>query len=144
MSLSSKAQSISDSDIQTVIETLQSDWLTTGPKVEEFESAFADFVGSKEAVAVSNGTAALHATMHALEIGEGDEVLVPTMTFAASANCVLYQGGTPVFVDVDGDTLLLDPTLLEEKINQTTKAIIAVDYCGQPCDYDILRAFVVG
>ena len=87
MSLSSKAQSISDSDIQAVIETLQSDWLTTGPKVEEFEAAFADFVGSKEAVAVSNGTAALHAAMHALEIGEGDEVLVPTMTFAASANC---------------------------------------------------------
>jgi len=134
-----KAQSISDRDIEAVVEVLQSDWLTTGPKVGEFELAFADFVGAKEAVAVSNGTAALHAAMFALDIQSGDEVLVPAVTFAATANCVVYQGGTPVFVDVDAETLLINPELLEEKITSKTKAIIAVDYAGQPCDYDSLQ-----
>ena len=134
-----RAQSISDRDIEAVVEVLQSDWLTTGPKVGEFELAFADFVGAKEAVAVSNGTAALHAAMFALDIQSGDEVLVPAVTFAATANCVVYQGGTPVFVDVDAETLLINPELLEEKITSKTKAIIAVDYAGQPCDYDSLQ-----
>ncbi len=139
MSRFCKAQSISERDIQGVVEVLQSDWLTTGPKVGEFEHAFADFVGAKEAVAVSNGTAALHAAMFALDIHHGDEVLVPAITFAATANCVVYQGGTPVFIDVDAETLLLNPALLEEKITSKTKAIIAVDYAGQPCDYDSLK-----
>ena len=139
MSRFCKAQSISERDIQGVVEVLQSDWLTTGPKVGEFEHAFADFVGAKEAVAVSNGTAALHAAMFALDIQPGDEVLAPAITFAATANCVVYQGGTPVFIDVDAETLLLDPALLEGKITPKTRAIIAVDYAGQPCDYDVLR-----
>ena len=139
MSRFCKAQSISERDIQGVVEVLQSDWLTTGPKVGEFEHAFADFVGAKEAVAVSNGTAALHAAMFALDIQPGDEVLAPAITFAATANCVVYQGGTPVFIDVDAETLLLDPALLEGKITSKTRAIIAVDYAGQPCDYDVLR-----
>src|SRR5512137_2544498 len=93
-------QSIDEEDIQRVVEVLRSDWLTTGPMVERFEKAVADFVGSKYAVAVSSGTAALHAAMAAAGIGPGDEVIVPTMTFAATANAVVFQGGRPVFVDV--------------------------------------------
>ena len=133
-------QWVDEADVQAVVEVLRSDWLTTGPKVGEFEQVFADFVGAREAVAVSNGTAALHAAMYAVGIGLGDEVIVPPMTFAASANCVVFQGGTPVFADVDPDTLLLDPAQVEAKITPRTKAIIAVDYTGQPCDYDALRA----
>ena len=132
-------QWLDDDDVAAVVEVLRSDWLTTGPKVAEFEQAFADFVDAREAVAVSNGTAALHTAMYAIGIGPGDEVIVPPMTFAASANCVVFQGGTPVFADVDPDTLLLDPTQVEAKIGPSTKAIIAVDYTGQPCDYDALR-----
>lgn len=129
-------QWIDEDDIAAVVEVLRSDWLTTGPNVEAFEAAFVDFLGVREAVAVSNGTAALHAAMFALGIGPGDEVVVPAMTFAATASCVLYQGGTPVFADVDPDTLLLDPESLEARITRRTKAIIAMDYAGQPCDYD--------
>ncbi|MBA3534487.1 MAG: UDP-4-amino-4,6-dideoxy-N-acetyl-beta-L-altrosamine transaminase [Ardenticatenales bacterium] len=131
-------QWVDEEDIRVVTEVLQSDWLTTGPKVAEFERAVADFVGAREAVAVSNGTAALHAAIYALGIGPGDEVIVPPMTFAASANAVIYQGGTPVFADVEADTLLLDPAQVEAKITPRTRAIVAVDYAGQPCDYDAL------
>jgi len=133
-------QWIDEADIQAVIEVLRSDWLTTGPRVRKFEQAFADLVSAKEAVAVSNGTAALHAAMYAVGIGPDDEVIVPPMSFAASANCVVFQGGTPVFADVDPDTLLLDPVQVEAEITPRTKAIVAVDYAGQPCDYDALRA----
>lgn len=132
-------QCIDEDDIQAVVDVLRSDWLTTGPKVAEFEQAVADYVGAKEAVAVSSGTAALHAAMYAIRIGAGDEVIVPPMTFAATANCVVFQGGTPVFCDVDPDTLLLDPTKVEEKITEKTRAIIGVDYAGHPCDWDKLR-----
>src|SRR5947209_19727980 len=133
-------QSIDEDDIAAVVEVLRSDWLTAGPKVAEFERAFADFTHSREAVAVSSGTAALHAAMFALGIGPGDEVLVPAMTFAATANCVVFQGGTPVFVDVDADTLLIDPAEAEAKITPRTRAIVAVDYAGQPCAYKELEA----
>jgi len=131
-------QWIDEEDIQAVVEVLRSDWLTTGPKVSEFEQAFACLVGTKEAVAVSSGTAALHAAMYAIGIGPGDEVILPPMTFVATANAVVFQGGTPVFADVDADTLLIDPKEVETKITTQTKAIIAVDYAGQPCDYDAL------
>jgi perosamine synthetase len=107
--------------------------------VKGFEEAFADFVGTKEAVAVSNGTAALHAAMNAIGVGPGDEVIVPTMTFAATANSVVFEGGTPVFADVDSDTLLLDPQSVKERITEDTKAVVGVDYVGQPCRYDALR-----
>lgn len=133
-------QWLDEDDIAAVIEVLRSDWLTTGPKVNQFEEKFADFVGAEEAVAVSNGTAALHAAMYAADIGPGDEVIVSPMTFAASANCVVYQGGAPVFADVDPDTLLIDPAQVEANITPRTKAIVAVDYTGQPCNYDALRA----
>jgi perosamine synthetase len=133
-------QKIDDADVAAVIEVLRSDWLTTGPKVGEFEHDFAAYVGAKHAVAVSSGTAALHAAMYTLGIGPGDEVIVSAMTFAASANCIVFQGGLPVFADVDPDTLLIDPKRVEEKITSSTKAIIAVDYAGHPCDYDSLKA----
>jgi len=133
-------QSIDEDDIQAVVQVLRSDWLTTGPMVSEFEGAFAQYVNAREAVAVTNGTAALHAAMFALGIGPGDEVIVPALTFAATANSVVYQGGTPVFADVEYDTLLVDPKSVEARITPRTKAIIAVDYAGQPCDYDALTA----
>ncbi|NQT73463.1 MAG: UDP-4-amino-4,6-dideoxy-N-acetyl-beta-L-altrosamine transaminase [Chloroflexi bacterium] len=132
-------QSIDEQDVAAVCSVLRSDWLTTGPKVEQFEQAVADYVNAKHAVAVSSGTAALHAAMFALGVGPGDEVIVPPMTFAATANCVLYQGGTPVFADVEADTLLIDPAQVETNITAKTKAIIGVDYAGQPCDWDALR-----
>jgi perosamine synthetase len=133
-------QSIDDGDVSAVVDALRSDWLTTGPKVREFERAFAGFTGAGEAVALNSGTAALHAAMHVLGIAAGDEVIVPSMTFAASANCVVYRGGTPIFADVDPRTLLIDPADVEAKITAKTRAIIAVDYAGQPCDYDALCA----
>jgi perosamine synthetase len=133
-------QYIDEDDIAAVTDVLRSDWLTTGPKVDEFEAIFAEEVGAGYAVAVSSGTAALHAAMYALRIGPGDEVIVPPMTFAASANCVVYQGGRPVFADVAPDTLLIDPADVVAKITPRTKAIIAVDYAGQPCNYDELQA----
>ena len=137
-------QLIDDADIAAVTAVLRSDWLTTGPKVEEFERALAATAGAAHAVAVSNGTAALHVAMFALGIGPGDEVVTTPMTFAASAACVLYQGGTPVFADVDADTLLLDPAQVARRLTERTKAVVAVDYAGQPCDYEALRAAVAG
>jgi dTDP-4-amino-4,6-dideoxygalactose transaminase len=133
-------QTIDDADIQAVVDVLRSDWLTTGPAVERFEADICAYTGARHGIAVSSGTAALHAAMFALGISKEDEVIVTPMTFAASANCVLYQGGTPVFADVDADTLLLDPAAAEAAITPRTKAIIAVDYAGQPCDWDALRA----
>jgi len=133
-------QSVSDEDIAAVTKVLRSDWWTTGPNVQEFEKAFASFVQSQEAVAVSNGTAALHTALYGAEIGPGDEVIVPPMTFAATANAAAFLGATPVFADCDEQTLLIDPKEVEKHITKKTKAIIAVDYAGQPCDYDALRA----
>ncbi len=132
-------QTIEEDDITAVIEVLRSHWLTTGPKVGEFEHAFAQATRAKEAVAISNGTAALHAAMFAVGIGPGDEVIVPAITFAASANCVVYQGGTPVFADVHPRSLLVDVADVAAKITPRTKAIVAVDVAGQPCDYEALR-----
>jgi perosamine synthetase len=133
-------QCIDEADIAAVVDVLRSDWLTTGPAVPRFEEAIAAFTGARYGVAVSSGTAALHAAMHAAGIGPGDEVIVPPITFVATANAVVFQGGTPVFADVDRETLLLDPASAEKRITARTKAIIAVDYAGQPCDYHSLRA----
>lgn len=131
-------QSVSDADIAAVTAVLRSDWWTTGPTVIEFEKTFAAFTQSQEAVAVSNGTAALHTALYGIGIGPGDEVIVPPMTFAATANAAVFLGAKPVFADCDPTTLLLDPAEAEKKITKKTKAIIAVDYAGQPCDYDAL------
>lgn len=131
-------QSIDDADIEAVVKVLKSDYLTTGPAVTAFEKKVADYVGAKYAVAVSNGTAALHVACLAAGIGEGDEVITTPITFAASANCVLYCGGTPVFADIDPDTYNISPEELESKITPQTKAIIPVHYTGQPCDMDAI------
>jgi perosamine synthetase len=133
---------IDDDDVAAVARALRSDWLTGGPIVDAFESALARVIEAPHVVAVSSGTAALHAAMFAIDIGPGDEVVVPPLTFAASANAVVYQGGTPVFVDVERDTLLIDPAAVAAKITPRTRAIIAVDYAGQPCDYTALRAAI--
>ncbi|MEM1125738.1 MAG: UDP-N-acetylglucosamine 4,6-dehydratase (inverting) [Bacteroidota bacterium] len=133
-------QQIGDDDIEAVVRVLRADRLTTGPEVASFEAEAAAHVGTAEAVAVSSGTAALHAAMHALGVGPGDEVIVPALTFAATANAVLYQGATPVFADVDPATLLVDPRSVEARLTPRTKAVVAMDYAGQPCDYDALRA----
>lgn len=132
-------QTIEEDDIQAVVEVLKSDYLTTGPKIAEFEGMVADYVGVKYAVAISNGTSALHAACFAAGIGKGDEVITTPLTFAASANCVLYCGGTPVFADVDPKTYNIDPADIERKITSNTKAIIAVHLAGQPCDMDAIH-----
>ncbi|MBN1574486.1 MAG: UDP-4-amino-4,6-dideoxy-N-acetyl-beta-L-altrosamine transaminase [Deltaproteobacteria bacterium] len=132
-------QSIDEDDIQSVEEVLRSDWLTTGPMIGTFENEFAKKVGARHAVAFSSGTAALHATMYAIGIEAGDEVIVPPMTFLATANTVVYQKGMPVFADVEKDTLLIDPAQIEEKITPKTRAVVCVDYAGQPCNYDAVQ-----
>lgn len=129
-------QSIDESDIQAVVETLRSDWLTTGPKIAEFEDAIAAWVGAKYAVSFSSGTAALHAAAFAAGLRPGDEAITSPLTFAATANCVLYQGATPVFADVLDDTLNLDPELAAARIAPRTKVILPVDYAGHPADLD--------
>lgn len=129
-------QSISEEDIQAVVDVLRSDWLTTGPKVAEFEEALAAQVGAKYAVAFSSGTAALHGAAFAAGLKPGDEAITSPLTFAATANCVLYQGARPVFADVSPDTLNLDPDRLAERITKYTRAILPVDYAGHPADLD--------
>ncbi len=133
-------QNVDADDILTVINILRGDYLTTGPAVEQFEADVCAFTGAKYAVAVSNGTAALHACMHAIGIGAGDEVIVPPITFVATSNAVLYQGGIPIFADVCAETLLIDPVAVEALITPRTKAIVGVDYAGQPCDWSALRS----
>ncbi|AEE96757.1 UDP-4-amino-4,6-dideoxy-N-acetyl-beta-L-altrosamine transaminase [Mahella australiensis] len=132
-------QWIEDDDMQAVSETLKSDYLTTGPKINEFEQAFAQYVGARYAVAVSSGTAALHAACFAAGIKEGDEVITTPMTFAASANCIIYCGGRPVFADIDPHTYNIDPKEIEKHITPKTKAIIPVHFTGQPCDMDAIN-----
>jgi perosamine synthetase len=132
-------QLIDDADVRAVVETLRSDWLTTGPKVDEFEQGIAGATGSAHAVAVSNGTAALHASMAAIGVAPGDEVIVPALTFVATANAAVYQGGTPVFADVLPESLLVDPADVERRLTPCTKAIVTVDFGGQPCHYNELR-----
>lgn len=129
-------QWIEEDDIQAVIEVLKSDYLTTGPKVQEFEKTVAEYAGAKYAVAVSNGTAALHVTCFAAGIKSGDEVITTPITFAASSNCVLYCGGKPVFADIEADTYNIDPNDIARKITNKTKAIIPVHFAGQPCNMD--------
>ncbi len=132
-------QLIDGDDIAEVVAALNSDYITTGPRVSEFEEALCVATGAKFAVAVSSGTAALHCAAYAAGIGPGDEVIVPSMTFAASSNCILYQNASPVFCDVLESNLTADPKDIETKIGPKTKAIIAVDYAGHPCDYAALR-----
>src|SRR6185295_7970561 len=130
---------IDDDDVLAVTEALRSGWITTGPRVAAFESAVADLAGARHAVAFSSGTAALHAAAFAAGLGPGDEAVTTPLTFCATANCVLYQGATPVFADVSPDTLNLDPDRLAERLTSRTKAILAVDFTGHPADLDAIR-----
>lgn len=124
-------QYIDDDDINAVVEVLKSDYLTCGPKIKELEKKLCDLTGAKYAVAIANGTAALHVACLAAGFGEGDEVITTPITFAASANCVLYCGAKPVFADINSDTYNIDPEDIERKITDKTKAVIAVDFTGQ-------------
>lgn len=134
-------QSVDEADIRAVVEVLRSDWLTTGPKVGEFEEAFATWVGAKYAVSFSSGTAALHAAAFAAGLQAGDEAITSPLTFCATANCVLYQGARPTFADVSSDTLNIDPQQIATKINSRTRAIFAVDYAGHPADLGHILEF---
>jgi perosamine synthetase len=131
---------IDDSDVAGVVEVLRSGRLALGSKAEDFERAVADYVSVRYAVAVSSGTAALHLIVKALGIGPGDEVLVPSFTFAASVNVLLYEGATPVFVDIEPETYNLDPVDVERKVTPRSKAIMAVDVFGHPADWDDILA----
>ncbi|KYD25396.1 UDP-4-amino-4,6-dideoxy-N-acetyl-beta-L-altrosamine transaminase [Geobacillus sp. FSL W8-0032] len=136
--LSYGQQWITDDDIEAVVDVLKSPYLTQGPKIQEFERKVADYVGAKYAVAFSNGTAALHGACFAAEIGEGDEAITTPITFAATANAVLYCGGKPVFADIDDRTYNIDPKEIRKHITPNTKAIIPVDFTGQPADMDAI------
>jgi len=131
-------QTIDEDDIRAVVEVLRGDYLTTGPYICAFEKKFSSYVGSRYAVAVSSGTAALHLACLAAGIGPGDEVITSPMSFAATANCAVYVGARPVFCDIDS-TGNIDPKLVEKKVSPATKAIIPVHYSGLPCRMDIIN-----
>jgi UDP-4-amino-4,6-dideoxy-N-acetyl-beta-L-altrosamine transaminase len=133
-------QSISEADVARVSAALTSDFLTTGPAVRAFEDGLCRATGAGHAVAVSSGTAALHAAYHVLGLGPGDELLTSPLSFAATANAALYCGAEVRFADVERDTGLIDPVAVEAAITPRTRALVAVDYAGQPADYDALRA----
>ena len=127
---------IEQPEINEVVASMKSGWLGTGPKVKQFEEMFAGYKGAKFAVALNSCTAGLHLAMLAIGIKPGDEVIVPTMTFAATANAVIHAGGKPVFVDCERETMNIDPTDIERKINRKTRAIIPVHFAGRPCRMD--------
>lgn len=129
-------QYIDNTDIQAVVDVLKSDFLTCGPKIDEAEAKLCEVTGAKHAVLIANGTAALHAACFAASIGHGDEVITTPITFAASANCVLYCGGKPVFADINPETYNIDPDSIEKCITKKTKAIVAVDFTGQAVKVD--------
>ncbi|MBP2077997.1 UDP-4-amino-4,6-dideoxy-N-acetyl-beta-L-altrosamine transaminase [Oceanobacillus polygoni] len=129
-------QWIDNEDIKAVTDVLKSDFITTGPAISQFEKEIAEFVGAKYAVAFSSGTAALHAACFAAGIKENDEVITTPMTFAASSNCILYVGGQPVFADIDSKTYNISPESIKSLLTEKTKAIITVDFTGQPAEYD--------
>lgn len=131
---------INEDDIQAVVETLRSDWLTQGPMVERFEQDVAKYCGAKYAVAVANGTAALHLALLAAGFQKGDEVITSPITFVASANCIVYTGATPIFADIDAQTYCIDPQQIKNRITPRTKGIIPVHFAGQPCDMEAIYA----
>ncbi len=132
-------QFIDDEDVEAVVSTLKSPALTCGPKIAQLEEKLCEITGAKYAVAISNGTAALHVAAMAAGIGEGDEVIVSSITFAASANCVRYCGATPVFADIRPDTYNIDPESIRRLITPRTKAVVAVDFSGQAVELDEIR-----
>jgi len=136
MNIPMSSPDITQAEIDAVNDVLNTRWLSLGPKIGEFEQAFADYVGVTHAIGVNSGTSGLHLAMIAAGIGPGDEVITPSFSFIASANCVLYERGKPVFVDIDPDTGNIDPACIEAAITPRTKAIIPVHAFGQPADMD--------
>jgi len=124
---------IGEEEIRLVNEVLRSGWLSMGPKVGEFEEKFTDYIGTKHAIAVNSGTSGLHLCMNAIGIKKGDEVITSPFSFIASSNCIIFEGGKPVFVDIDPDTLNIDAESIEAAITKNTKAILPVHVFGQPC-----------
>ncbi len=133
--------SISEEEIKAVSDVLNSGIIAQGPKVKEFEEQFAKFIGTKHAVAVNSGTAALHCALYAAGIKPGDEVITTPFTFVATANSILMQGAIPIFADIEGETFSIDPNKIESKINKKTKAILPVDLYGYPYDYEKIKKF---
>ena len=134
-------QTIEECDIQAVVDVLRTNtFLTTGPNVAEFERKVCELVGVKHGIAVNNGTSALHCAIRAIELQPNEEVIVPAISFVATANCVLYERGIPVFCDIEKETMNIDATKIEGLITEKTRAIIMVDYAGQPPDYETIRA----
>ncbi|MGK9162461.1 DegT/DnrJ/EryC1/StrS family aminotransferase [Bacillus subtilis] len=131
---------IGKEEIQEVTETLESGWLSKGPKVQQFEKEFAAFVGAKHAVAVNSCTAALFLALKAKGIGPGDEVITSPLTFSSTANTIIHTGATPVFADIDENTLNIDPVKLEAAVTPRTKAVVPVHFGGQSCDMDAILA----
>jgi perosamine synthetase len=131
-------------EVAAITEVLQSGWIGLGPKTAEFEREFASFVGAPYAVGLNSGTAALHLSLILADVGPGDEVIVPSLTFVSSVAAVRYVGATPVFADVDPDTLCVSPEDVASKLSHKTKAIIPVHYGGHPCDMDELSALARG
>jgi dTDP-4-amino-4,6-dideoxygalactose transaminase len=132
--------SIDADDERAVIEALRSGWITTGPKTKQFERVFAEYTGATHCVAVNSCTAALHLALEAIGVGPTDEVITSPITFASTANVIVHRGARPVFVDVEPDTLNIDPAAIESAITSRTKAVIPVDFAGQPCELDAIMA----
>jgi len=130
---------VSEDDIAAVADVLRSGWITTGPRTAEFEREFAEFVGAASAVAVTSGSAGMHILLDALDLKPGDEVITPAMTWVSTANLIVLSGGTPVFADVDRDTMMVTPETIAEKISPRTRALIPVHFAGAVCDMDPLR-----
>ena len=132
------APNIEDDEINEVVASMKSGWLGTGPKVAEFEKAFATYKGIKHSVAVNSGTAALHLAMIAADLKNGDEVITTPMTFCATINAIIHAGATPVLADIDPTTMNIDPNEVERKITSKTRAILPVHFAGRSCDMDAL------
>ena len=132
-------QWIDDDDINEVVKVLKSDWITTGPKIKEFEDALCSYLGCRHCVAVNSGTSALDIAVQSLDLPKGSEVITTPFTFVATSNAIIYNGLKPVFADICSDTFNIDPEDIRRKITKNTKAIIYVDYAGQPCDIKAIR-----
>jgi len=132
-------QWIDNDDINEVVKVLRSDWITTGPKINEFEDALCTYIGCSHCVAVNSGTSALDIAVQSLDLPEGSEIITTPFTFVATSNAIIYNGLKPVFADICNDTFNIDPEDIRRKITKDTKAIIYVDYAGQPCDIKAIR-----
>jgi UDP-4-amino-4-deoxy-L-arabinose-oxoglutarate aminotransferase len=136
--------SISEDDISAVGDVLRSGWITTGPKAAAFEQAFCEYVGCKGAVALSSATAGIHLILRALDIGPGDEVITPSMTWVSVVNLIVLAGAKPVFVDVERDTLIASPDAIAAKITDRTRLIMPVHFAGAAADMDAIREIAAG